>query len=297
MAKMLNNFGGNWTEAKLEVLGKYLSAYAKILKSVGYYKFAYIDAFAGTGYVRNKAQKNTAERLPFLELDDEAEEYIKGSAKVALECEPKFDKYIFIELDKQKTEELQAVVDSEHSELKDRVKIENDDANKVIQNLCVKDWTKHRAVIFLDPFGMEVEWETIVKIAETEAIDLWVLFPLGVSVNRLLMKKGDKIRKSWSDDLDKIFGTHDWFDRFYSQKREETLFGESETITKEANFDKIASFYIERLKEIFAGVVEEPLYLYNSTNNPIFLLCFASGNKKGSRPAIKIAKDIIGKML
>jgi len=294
MAKSLNKFGGDWTKAKLEVLRKYLSAYARILKKQDYFRFAYIDAFAGTGYVKDKSSKIDNDLLPFRELDNEAKEYIKGSAKIALESNPKFDKYIFIELDEKKVQELQNVVNTEHIDLKDRVEIKNDDANKVIQDLCRKQWDRHRAVLFLDPFGMEVEWKTIELVAKTKAIDLWILFPLGISVNRMLMKNRDEIPKDWSNDLDKIFGTHDWYDEFYQQKQELTLFGDNESIIKTANFDKIASYYIKRLKHIFAGVVDEPMYLYNSTNNPIFLLCFASGNKKGSRPAIKIAKDIIG---
>lgn len=296
--KQLNKFGGNWTNTKLEVLKKYLSAYAHILKNTSF-KFAYIDAFAGTGYVKDKSKdknKNKEKNL-LIEYEQEAQEYFKGSAKIALESEPKFNKYIFIELDKKKVEQLQTIIDSEHQDLKDKVIIENDDANKVIQKLCGQNWQQHRAVLFLDPFGMEVEWKTIDAIAKTKAIDLWILFPLGISVNRMLMKKREEIPNEWSNDLDKIFGTHDWFNEFYEQKSEQSLFGVDDSIIKTANFDKIAKYYIKRLREIFAGVVEEPMYLYNSTNNPIFLLCFASGNEKGSKPAIKIAKDIMGKML
>jgi len=296
MSKNLNKFGGNWTTIKLEVLSKYLSAYSMILKKTPF-KFAYIDAFAGTGYIKDKSKKKAKDELPLIEYDIEAQEYIKGSVKIALESEPKFDSYIFIELDEKKTKELENVIEKEHFELKDKITIKNDDANKVIQNLCSRNWEKHRAVLFLDPFGMEVEWGTIEAIAKTKAIDLWILFPLGISVNRMLMKDRSEIPKEWSDDLDKIFGTHEWFNEFYREKNEATLFGRDETVVKTANFDKIATYYIKRLQEIFVGVVEEPMYLYNSTNNPIFLLCFASGNKRGSKTAIKIAKDIIGKML
>jgi len=296
--KQLNKFGGNWTNTKLEVLKKYLSAYACILKNTPF-KFAYIDAFAGTGYVKDKSKdKNkNKEKSLLIEYEQEAQEYFKGSAKIALESEPKFDKYIFIELDNKKVKQLQEVIESEHQDLKERIIIENNDANKVIQDLCSKNWKNNRAVLFLDPFGMEVEWKTIDAIAKTKAIDLWILFPLGISVNRMLMKKREEIPKEWSDDLDKIFGNNEWFDEFYKQKNEQSLFGTDDSIIKTANFDKIATYYIKRLKEIFPGVVEEPMYLYNSTNNPIFLLCFASGNERGSKPAIKIAKDIIGKML
>ena len=296
MAKNLNKFGGNWTATKLEVLNKYLTAYATILRKKPF-KFAYIDAFAGTGYIKDKSNKNTKDELALITYDTDAKEYIKGSVKIALDSKPEFDSYIFIELDNKKAKELESVIENEHSSLKSKVTIKNDDANKVIQELCTRNWKNHRAVLFLDPFGMEVEWKTIEAIAKTQAIDLWILFPLGVSVNRLLMKNRNDIPKNWSNDLDKIFGTHKWSDEFYKETKVTTLFGENETVIKTANFDKIASYYIMRLKEIFAGVVDEPMYLYNSTNNPIFLLCFASGNKRGSTPAIKIAKEIIGKML
>ncbi len=40
-------------------------------------------------------------------------------------------------------------------------------------------------------------------------------------------------------------------------------------------------------------VPEKPLLLRNSKNNPLYLLCFASGNPKGAKTAIKIAQDIL----
>jgi hypothetical protein len=42
-------FGGDWTEAKLGVIAKYLRGYTRALKEQPFRK-AYIDAFAGTGY-------------------------------------------------------------------------------------------------------------------------------------------------------------------------------------------------------------------------------------------------------
>jgi hypothetical protein len=41
------------------------------------------------------------------------------------------------------------------------------------------------------------------------------------------------------------------------------------------------------------GVVDRPLALYNSKNIPIYLLCFAAGNPKGSRTAVRIAGDLL----
>ena len=42
--------------------------------------------------------------------------------------------------------------------------------------------------MFLDPYGMQVKWSTLEAIASTRAIDMWLLFPLGQAVNRLLTR-------------------------------------------------------------------------------------------------------------
>ncbi len=44
------NYGGSWTIKKLDILEKYLNAYTTALKGQPF-KLAYIDAFAGTGYL------------------------------------------------------------------------------------------------------------------------------------------------------------------------------------------------------------------------------------------------------
>ncbi len=44
-----HQFGGDWTDRKLEVLAKYLQRYTTALKNTPLHKI-YIDAFAGTGY-------------------------------------------------------------------------------------------------------------------------------------------------------------------------------------------------------------------------------------------------------
>jgi hypothetical protein len=74
-----------------------------------------------------------------------------------------------------------------------------------------------------------------------------------------------------------------------------SLFGNISTTEKVATIQDIGNYFIRRLKTVFAGVAENPLPLYNSKNNPLFLLCFAAGNPKGAPTAIKIAQDILRK--
>jgi three-Cys-motif partner protein len=286
-------FGGDWTEEKLARIRKYLSAYTTAL-SKQRFRTAYIDAFAGTGYRQLKQEQKPSE-LMFPEfMEQDAQTFLQGSASIALQTEPRFDKYIFIEQDESRFNELQELKDS-FPELAADIILVNADCNAYLQDLCMnRNWRSNRAVLFLDPFGMQVEWATIEAIAHTKAIDLWILFPLGVAVNRLLRRDG-QIDETLRMKLDTLFGTAEWFDAFYETSTEQTLFGEEARLRKVVNLDQIGQYFVARLKTVFAGVAEEPLSLYNSRNNPLYLLCFAAGNPRGAALAVKIAQDILRK--
>jgi three-Cys-motif partner protein len=139
---------------------------------------------------------------------------------------------------------------------------------------------------------MNVSWTTVEAIAKTESIDMWYLFPLGVGVLRLLTKDGN-IPDSWQRKLDGIFGESDWRDRFYKTEVVEGLLFNDEVTKRTADAKQIADYFVKRLKTIFAGVAEKPLPLYNAKNNPLYLLCFASGNPKGAPIALIIAGHIL----
>jgi three-Cys-motif partner protein len=285
------HFGGNWTIEKLNRVKKYLAAYAKIMSSQGF-RFAYIDAFAGTGY-RLLRQEEDTQKLMFPELmEREARGFLEGSAKIALEIEPQFHRYIFIEKDEKRFTELCRLKDSFPS-IGDRILVVNAEANTYITDLCLNyKWQRHRAVMFLDPFGMQVTWETVEAIAITKAIDLWYLFPLGVAVNRLLKKNGE-INAAIKGRLDSLFGVKCWYKAFYAVTKESDLFGERNVKKKVGGFDEIGDFFVNRLRKVFAGVADNPLPLLNSKRNPLYLLCFAAGNPKGEKTAVKIAQDIL----
>jgi len=291
--KEKHEFGGKWTEEKLKRVEKYLKAYATIMNKQNFL-FSYIDAFAGTGYREEKKNK-IDEQIFLFQQDDikEIEIYSKGSARIALEIQPEFDKYIFIEKTKKHFIELLKLKD-EFKEKEKKIEVINTDANSWLIDRCKNyKWRNNRAVLFLDPYGMQVNWETIKAIANTEAIDLWYLFPLGIGVNRLLKKDVGKMPASWEKKLDSILGTNEWKEAFYSEMQVPTLFGNESKIVKDTDFSKISKFIVGRLKSIFAGVAKKPLLLRNSKNNPLYLLCFASGNPKGAKTAIKIAQDIL----
>lgn len=290
-------FGGDWTSDKLERVRKYLCEYTKIFNRnvrANYFTTIYVDAFAGTGERADSSAGKTKARPSMWDDEDaaDAEAFQKGSARIALEVEPRFNSFLFIEQSVRRVKELEKLR-KEFADRAETIQIERGDANDVLRRWCQQtNWQKNRAVVFLDPYGMQVDWATIEAIATTKAIDLWILFPLGMAVNRLLTRK-EPPPKNWADALTRFFGNEDWRHEFYAKKKERTLFGDEETERKNAGFEQIGHYFLKRLKSIFEKVAPNPLVLTNSRAVPIYLLCFAAGNPKGATPAVRIATHIL----
>ncbi|MDE0681279.1 MAG: three-Cys-motif partner protein TcmP [Candidatus Poribacteria bacterium] len=276
-----HKFGGNWTEEKLECVSKYLHSYTQIMKEREYH-FTYIDAFAGTGY---RELKNSE--------DIEIPSFLAGSARKALEVRHPFKEYIFIEEEKNSYTELKNLTNEFPNH---NIGCINANANQYLTDLCrERDWRTNRALVFLDPYGMQVEWQTIESIAKTQAIDLWILFLIGMGVSRLLRNDG-KIPLTERQTLDEFFGRDDWFDEFYQLARQRSLFNEEDELEKRDNIlAEIEQYFLKCLDSVFAMVAKNPLPLRNSKNSLMYLLCFAAGNPNAPK-ALKIAEEILEKM-
>jgi three-Cys-motif partner protein len=272
-----HQFGVRWTEEKLARLNKYLTAYTTIFTrnlKAATLTTIYVDAFAGTGYRGSSISETST--LPLFE-DDEASAFQKGSASIALETAPPFDAYLFIDEAPEHVHELEALK-QQFPDRAEKVSVLREEANTFLARWCKEtDWQTHRAVVFLDPYGMEVTWSTIEALAHTKAVDLWILFPLGQRVNRLT----------------RVFGTDEWRRSFYKPSVQGALFESEEDLKKEADFQEIGAFFVSRLATVFAEVAPNPLPLRNSKNVPFYLLCFASANPKGAPTAVKIASHIL----
>lgn len=280
-------FGGSWTEQKLNVLQKYLAAYTKALQGKGF-SLHYIDAFAGTGYRDLKTEDGAQALFPELE-EKETREFLDGSATIALKVQPHFDGFVFIEKSTERCKQLE-IIQTQHPGSK--IGIRNEDANTYLGKVTRGNWSKNRAVLFLDPFGLQVKWKTLEAVAATQAIDVWILFPLGSGVNRLLQRDGN-IDPRHKKVLDEFFGNEDWFREFYKTDDEPDLFGGTQPTHTKCDLESVGKYFLKRLKMIFPYVAT-PLPLKNSKQNPIFLFCFAAANKgKGGALAVKIANDIV----
>lgn len=296
-----HRFGGAWTDKKLKALSDYLTQYRLIFttnEKAKYFKTIYLDGFAGTGARQDTATKASDDQQLSLspEMDVEVQEYKRGSAAVALGLSSPFDRYVFVEKQWKRAEELALLIHEEYAALEPRCKVFHGEANDFLRDWCATtDWRAHRAVVFLDPYGMNVYWDTISSVAATKAIDMWLLFPLGTGINRLLTRDAPP-PTDWAEKVTRILGVPRdvWEPAFYVRNPQTSLFGSGDEVTiKVADFKSMGDFFIERLGTVFAGVAPHAMPLFNSRNNPMYLLCFAAGNVKGAKPAVKIADHLL----
>ncbi len=172
-----HRFGGPWTEIKLDAVMYFIGCYTKALTPVGF-DLWYVDAFAGSGdrrVVRECGGIFSGEPLHTVT------ETLSGSARRALTIEPSFNHFVFNEPDPERNRALQCLR-REHS-LRD-IRVFDGDANAVLRDVFgaprwrIRAHQKARAVVFLDPYALQVDWATLEMLAKTKAVDVWYLFPL-----------------------------------------------------------------------------------------------------------------------
>lgn len=277
-----HSFGGAWTSIKLEALEKYLKAFNLALSRQAFTRI-YIDAFAGTGRCDIKV--------------DGEKKTIDGSARIALATNPSFHKFYFIELKSKKLAALNALRAEYPNKI---IEVINSDANAALKILCTQyQWQSERAVLFLDPFGMHVEWSTLEAIAKTGAVDVWYLFPYA-GLYRQAPNNADKLDADKEASLTRVLGTDQWRQVFYAKNPQADLFGESTGDVRDTDHRQMLDFVSQRLKGLFPAVTA-PKVLYqggdskNPSGAPLFALYFVASNPapKAHGLATKIAKDIL----
>ena len=135
---------GLWTEVKLEILREYSKAYAQILhKQTTIRHYAYVDGFAGAGTHMSKASGR--------EID--------GSPSIALQTDPPFSHYHFIDLDGKRATRLKELAAGRNN-----VSVYCGDCNAVLLDTVFpkcrfKDF--RRALCVLDPYDLNPKWSVV----------------------------------------------------------------------------------------------------------------------------------------
>jgi three-Cys-motif partner protein len=143
--------------------------------------------------------------------------------------------------------------------------------------------------VFIDPYGMQVSWDTLKSLAGTKAVDIALLFPTG-PLNRMLTRDG-VIPPEWEKRIDDHLGPCNWRNAAYVETSLPDLFSERASKTrKRLTPDGLRQFVFHRLKDIFAFVSETQLELKNSKGATLYHLFIICANP--SAAAIRLANKL-----
>jgi three-Cys-motif partner protein len=286
-----NRFGGSHSDDKVARLRDYLEAFTTALKNQPF-DLIYIDAFAGSG-----GRTDVRPVLPLLDGDNAEPQIVTvpGSARLAVEVKPPLHRLVLIEKDPGRFASLEQLRDEFPTR---QIECSQGDANDVVQKLCrTTQWQRVRGVIFLDPFGMEIDWSTLEAIAATQALDVWCFFPLmGLyrqAANDLSHFNVDPRKR---ERLNRVLGTDEWQRVWYDTPHGLTdLLDDPQTAIRTADVNTIERYVKARLASIFKGIVLDSYRIHNERNAPLASLFFAVSNPNPR--AVQIASDIAGHIL
>lgn len=260
---------GYWSELKLEIVKNYAQAFTTILKAQQGFKRIYIDAFSGAGVHRSKTTG----------------EFISGSPLNALNVEPRFMEYHFIDLDKNKLSFLQSLAPSS-----DNVHFYNEDCNAT---LCEKIFPRvryadyKRALCLLDPYGLHLNWEVIEMAGQMGTIDIILNFPTADMKRNVFWRNPEKVADGDIARMNAFWGDGSWRDAGYTQQP-----GLFDIITEKNDEDAVVDAFVERLKEKGGfKYAAKSIPLRNTKNSIVFYLIIASQKEV----AINIGKYLFKK--
>lgn len=277
---MTHSFGGAWTEAKLQIVSGYTRAFQTALKNQPFENW-YIDPFAGSG---EREEKRLSGGLLDGQPIEEAVLTFAGSAKLALEVEPYFDHYRFADTKPEHVDALRLLA----AEYPGRdIQVFAGDGNECVRKIVGNRlWTaretswKQRGIVFLDPYGMDVAWDTLRIIAQTAKLDVWFLFA-AKAVRQQLGPSLARVDKGKASALDRFFGETTWREDFFRPIPSQVSFlgddaDQSETAV---NLQAIGEYAKKRFETVFCWVSEpKPLTVRNVPD--YFQLYCMTNNKR-----------------
>jgi three-Cys-motif partner protein len=245
---------GVWSEAKLNIVGKYAKSYSTILAKKGLLKHVYIDAFAGPGLHRAKLRGDL----------------VAGSPLNALKVNPPFTEHHFIDLDEERVRALEELA----GERRD-VRVYHGDCNEILLSDVFPNLTYgsyRRALCLLDPYGLHLDWEVIRTAGELGTVEIFLNFPIHDMNRNVLVRDPSKMDPRQVERMDRFWGDNSW--RTIAYTTTENLFGFEEKVCTN---DQLAKAFRRRLRDVAGFMhVPEPVYMRNSNRAGLYYLFFAS---------------------
>jgi three-Cys-motif partner protein len=259
---------GYWSELKLDIIKEYAVRYSTILsapKQASLYH-VYIDAFAGAGIHISKATG----------------EQVAGSPMNALEVEPPFREYHFIDLDGGKVAFLRAKIGGRND-----VHFYEGDCNvKLLTEVFpqVKYSDYRRGLCLLDPYGLHLRWGVLLEAARMKSVEVFLNFPVADMNRNVFWRHPEGVDEADIQRMNEFWGDDSW--KRVAYETVPTLFGPQE---EKAGVEEVAKAFGHRLREV-AGFeyVANPIPMRNSKGAILYYLFFAS-----QKPVAKKIVDAI----
>jgi three-Cys-motif partner protein len=151
-----------WTREKLYFLSNYLAQVTHaIVGNPNFSSVNYVDLFAGSGICSVRCEDNVRRRYP-------------GSALLAAGCAKPFDRLLLIEKEQQKLDALHQRIQRPNSA--SRISSWLGDANEIIDKVVPAIPHRSLTVAFVDPYSLDVHYNTIAQLAASRPLDLLILF-------------------------------------------------------------------------------------------------------------------------
>ena len=181
--------GGAQTRVKLSICADYFRQFAKASRRAP--DRYYIDGYASSGKG----------------IDPRTGEQYDGSALRSLDVDPPFTGCYFVEKDERRAKAL-----AEATAVHPNAHVFCGDANVEIPKILATLNPKAPTLAFLDPEGTQLHWRTVEGLAAHKRrrgrfkVELLILFPLQMSILRLLNFKTGKIPPGHARKLDLALG-------------------------------------------------------------------------------------------
>src|ERR1700736_4648228 len=223
---------GIWSEVKLAIIKEYASAYGRIMEAtrrdrIPSLRWIYIDAYAGPGY----------------HLSQTTGELVQGSPLIALNTQPPFHEYHFIDSEKARAQRLRKLAGS----LSD-VFTYSEDCNKVLLGSVFPraEYARYRrALCLLDLYNIDLTWEVIEAAGKSKSIEIFVNLMI-MDINRNALRKDpDKSIPSKVAQMSRLWGDESWKQAGYD--RIPNLF--EQLIPQKVTNERFAEVFRERLEK------------------------------------------------
>lgn len=263
---LATNEVGPWAEDKYRYVGMYAEIFSTGMKKA-WDKRVYLDLFSGPGSSKVRGKNRV----------------VLGSPMIALNVPDRFDSYVFADENAQKLDALKVRVGA--MEPPPDVTYIQGDANNVVDRVTAAIPATHRKTLsfcFLDPYNLDIHFETVRKLATDRAMDFLILLALYVDANRNL----STYINEQSQTIDRLLGDPRWRDAWRVAEA-----------AREPFVPFLASEYSTRMQTLgylpvgLADMVKIHTY---EKHLPLYYLAFFSRDKTGLRlwkQVLKYAND------